>query len=499
MANPGVNANINLLVFKKCCAIKKDSYSIPINNINENSMIEFKCKSKVKDGSVLCGVHRKHKPIYVVIENELLLFTNENSIILEIQKKKEAIEILRIETELKELELFNAIKTCSVCFEDVANNSDLIRCDKANPKLKHLVCKECVSKHLELLMLDGIGTNVCMFDKGDNCSGQYSNKDIDNILVSPEIKSKWADLVNINDIFKLASICDDYIICPLCCKWGCIFEVPPGVQINFFIPCGNCNLQWCNVCKRRSHLGKSCYTLEFTDSEKVEKRISIIDHMIQEIVSKTLTHCCSTCGCTYIKEEGCNLMVCPKCEAMSCYLCNMKLYYKNNTKYWHFAGHEFSDPGTYCELWNNKAGDGKEHQGNTEYNIEKIRNELLLFLKSNGDNIKVLIAKRIIHIFEKDKQYNKITTTFKDIMELYGDVGDGDGDGDGVGNGNGVGNGINNAGDPIIIPTLEDVFILNIGNNDYYIDKDNNVFNINDDEEVGDLIGVYDIINKIIV
>ena len=41
MANPGVNANINLLVSKKCCAIKKDSYSIPINNINSvlNSII----------------------------------------------------------------------------------------------------------------------------------------------------------------------------------------------------------------------------------------------------------------------------------------------------------------------------------------------------------------------------------------------------------------------------------------------------------------------------
>jgi len=485
MANPGVN------VSRKCCAIKKDSYSIPINNLNENSMIEFRCKSKVKDGSALCGVHRKHKPIYVVIENELQLFTNENSIMLEIQKKKkEAIETLRIETELKELELFNSIKKCSVCFEDVSNSSELIRCDKATPKFNHLVCKECVSKHLELLMLDGIGTNVCMFDKGDNCSGQYSNKDIDNILVSPEKRSKWTELVNINDIFKLASICDDYIICPLCCKWGCIFEVPPGVQINFFIPCGNCNLQWCNVCKRQSHIGKSCYTLEFTDTEKVEKRISIIDHMIQEIVSKTLTHCCSTCGCSYIKEEGCNLMVCPKCEAMSCYLCNMKLYYKNNNKYWHFAGHEFSDPDTYCELWNNKAGDGKEYQGNTEYNIEKIRSELLLFLKSNADNIKILIAKRIIHIFEKDKQYNKIITTFIDI------IGDDDGD-DGSGS---YGSGSYGSGsEPIIIPTLDDVFILNIGKNDYYIDKDNNVFTINDDEEVGDLIGVYDIVKKIIV
>ena len=53
----------------------------------------------------------------------------------------------------------------------------------------------------------------------------------------PEFKTQWLELVTITNLYKMANICDDYIICPLCRKWGCIFEVNPLAQHNIYIDC----------------------------------------------------------------------------------------------------------------------------------------------------------------------------------------------------------------------------------------------------------------------
>jgi hypothetical protein len=165
----------------------------------------------------------------------------------------------------------------------------------------------------------------------------------------------------------------------------------------------NCNLKWCNLCKRESHKGSSCYKLIFKENESEDMRIYIIDTMIRDIITKALTHTCSTCGTAYIKEEGCNLMICSHCGGMSCYLCNAKIYYKEGRgKYWHFAGHENSDPGATCLVWNNTSDDGKEHQGNTEYNNNKIISEFILFIKNNVETISKIIYDRILFLSEKD-------------------------------------------------------------------------------------------------
>jgi len=430
----------------QCVAINKNK---PLVN-EPDYKFKMRCKSRNKHGSIFCATHKRHRPDSVAIGLKIndasinpdtvnnrewvsIPYTNEPAIKLEITKYKETIESARIEKEIKDNELITAIVKCKVCCEDVENHCDLIRCSKLNPDNKHLICKECMGGHIDSLISDGIGTNTCMFDKSDKCKGDYSLADINEVLKTPEKRDQWMELVNISEITKMASICDDYVICPLCCRYGCIFEIPIGVNINFYIPCAKCEQEWCNVCKRKSHGERSCYKLEFLDEEKLEKRIEVIDHMIQELVSKTLTHCCSTCGCAYIKEEGCNLMICPKCESMSCYLCNMKLYYKNNTKYWHFAGHDLSDPDAYCQLWNNVAGDGKVNQGNLEYNDKKIRKALLKFVKENLEEPKanilppqhlqhsicILICQRITHIFSKDKEYEDMVKMFNDMNMVF--------------------------------------------------------------------------------
>jgi hypothetical protein len=96
----------------------------------------------------------------------------------------------------------------------------------------------------------------------------------------------------------------------------------------------------------------------------------------------------------------------------------MKLYYKNNTKYWHFIGHELSDPDAQCQLWNNVAGDGKANQGNTEFNEKAVTSELMNFVSVNIKDTAILIYKRILHIYEKDEEYNNVVSTIKEYIYL---------------------------------------------------------------------------------
>jgi TRIAD3 protein (E3 ubiquitin-protein ligase RNF216) len=229
--------------------------------------------------------------------------------------------------------------------------------------------------------------------------------------------------MNSTEIIKLAGICENYLICPLCCRWGCIFEPPIGAgaeKMGFGITCGSCQKQWCTLCKRAWHLDRSCYEIAFTEKELADEalRTHVIDKMIQDIATRALMHCCSICGCEYIKEEGCNLMTCPKCNGMSCYICSMKLYYKGDTKYWHFTGHDKSDRDATCPLWNNNAGDGKPNQGNSEFNMKIIAKDIINFIASNNRNkiISNLIYSRISKHFEKEKDFIDIINTLSRIQ-----------------------------------------------------------------------------------
>ena len=396
-----------------------------------------RCKSIVKHNSIFCNVHKRYKPKYVAVNLETndnananananintptwtnIPFTNETDGKIQIQNIKDEIEKAKLDKLVKEIDKLNAITKCKVCCDSVINNNELIRCCKANSTNEHLVCNTCLMTHINTLIADGIGSYTCMFNNSDKCGGEYKETECKKVISihNPLKQTQWDELVNISIIFKMASICDDYVICPLCCKWGCIFEMPVGFQENIFIPCSKCGDNWCNFCKRKSHVDRTCYQLEFYNDETIKKRIEVIDHMLQEIITKALTHCCSTCGSVYIKEEGCNLMVCPKCDSMTCYLCNMKLYYKNNTKYWHFVGHDLSDPDAQCKLWNNDAGDGKANQGNTEFNLISVKNNLLNFVKSNLEsNLYKLICSRITYILKGDKEYVDIIKFFENF------------------------------------------------------------------------------------
>jgi len=357
-----------------------------------------RCKSYHMKKTIFCYVHNKRKspPDNVVInvnktDYSLTLkpYVNKVTYLKDVAEYKDNI----LKEEIKNKLIIDNITSCKVCYDEIPNN-ELIRCSNVTTDNKHLICNTCIKEHVNTLISSGIGNYDCMFNKSDKCGGHYDDSTILKTFDNDDIKLKWLELIHISDIIKFATICDDYIICPLCCKWGCIFETLPG-EVMLYIDCKKCNKQWCNTCKRESHGDISCYNLNFKDEETNDKRIEIIDHMIQEIITKSITRSCQSCGSSYIKEEGCNLMQCSKCGGLSCYICNMKLYIKDDTKYWHFSGHPNADPGAICQLWNNDAGDGKIDQGNLEYNNKLIKKELKLFVNENELETAKLIVDRV--------------------------------------------------------------------------------------------------------
>ena len=455
-----------LIDYKVATFLRNNKYCLALNKD------DTRCKHHIGNFSfnnILCKLHRNHKtkPKYIIVYidndhinkdddddtddnneyNDKLKKTSffkkysyhDNSHIFAYpykHKSKYVTDIELYKQEAKEIAnvkyiKLNELKICKVCFEDYAN-CDLIKCSKITCENKHGICSTCIKGYIESQISSNIGSYECMFNKFDKCRGEYTITAIDTIIdnfydteiekyseKNAELKTKWIELVKRTDIYKLASLCDDYVICPLCRGWGCIYESNPFEKDKVYIDCHNCKLKWCNICKREAHGDESgCYTLKFKPEENDEQRIQIIDVMIQNIISKALTHNCSTCGCAYIKEEGCNLMYCSHCDGMTCYICNANIYYKEGKgKYWHFAGHEYSDPDATCLTWNNLANDGQENQGNTNYNNKKILKELINLILNNSLMTGEIIYSRIIFLYEKDIEFKFILQKMEEIKK----------------------------------------------------------------------------------
>jgi len=381
------------------------------------------------DGHILCKYHRKKKysPEYVIvyIHNYLENKSDEHHSITYTYKNKKKyetdIELYKkelLDTKLESIFKLKLITQCKVCLEDF-DNKDLLKCSNTSLEHQHFVCSECLEGYINSQLINDIGNNECMFNVSDKCEGIYNDSIIDKVIDTPEKKEKWNELIKITNIFKIANICDNYQICPLCRKWGCILDTTNDVTITCYgiinndikltIKCEQCHLSWCNTCKREAHGNDSCYKLKFKDNETNEKECEVIDKMIVDIISNSVTKKCATCGCAYIKEEGCNLITCNKCYGMTCYLCNSKIYFKEGKgKYWHFIGHDYSDEYAVCRLYNNNPGEGSVVEGNSIHIKKEIIKEIFNFINENEDIIGNIINTRLHILYEKDEDYKFI-------------------------------------------------------------------------------------------
>lgn len=292
---------------------------------------------------------------------------------LQLKREIEAKKILELEKQK-----IDEIDDCKCCYTDEYEDINLIRCSKITSENKHKICIECLKNHLEVQIKDCNVNLECVFNSSDNCAGEYDIQIIRCIL-EPELFEKYNEYIIMSETKKLASIIDNYQMCPKCMKYGIEMNVKEKAEVK----CLRCGYSWCNLCKKDFHTDH-CYVIKLNKTVADKDFIINIDNTINDIKSKKTIHECPHCSITFIKTDGCNLMLCTNCKGHSCYICGIKIFQKSNSYYHNFKGHALNDGSGKCDLFNNGLTESVV-DGNYKYNNKEIIKEYDLMLDVNKD------------------------------------------------------------------------------------------------------------------
>jgi TRIAD3 protein (E3 ubiquitin-protein ligase RNF216) len=273
---------------------------------------------------------------------------------------------------------------CSICFCEYYEH-EMNRCNNG-----HVACNNCTKQYINTAINDQ--KEITCFDSICNC--KYNDNTIMNVYKG-DIKGydRYTDHLRILETKGLASIVDNYSICPFCSQWGCIVEnVYDGIHpqnING-VRCLVCRKSWCVICRSAYHGEESCNKLNTHDED-------VIHRVVCKVIDDAVIHTCPNCRTKYSKEDGCNLMTCPSCKTYSCYLCNTVIIPKNGRKYYHFSKKT-------CPLYNNDTGTKKAEvpNANKRYKNEHIRFavEKLLDANKHDDVLCIKIADTVRKVLQ---------------------------------------------------------------------------------------------------
>lgn len=395
-----INSKNTHIMFKnkKIKKINEKAYNF-LNNIPyENLTIE-----DIQEALQIFNIYKE--PTESVEFLNFLMNIHERQRIEKIENEKLEEERLQEEERIrleKEKE-FKEINECKCCFGEYEHN-ELISCDKANSDNRHLICTDCMKRHIGVCVENSNIELKCIFDNTDNCNGFYNENTFRTILSEDEYK-KFIDLYEISEIRQIASIIPNYQICPKCRKYG--IQIESNNRLN--IICGKCNFEWCNLCQKQSHQ-KDCFYINISIDHK--DIINHIENLLVEIRNKIVMHTCPHCNSRFIKEEGCNLIKCSTCNGHSCYVCGVKIFSVQNSFYHHFKGHALNKTNSNCELWNGKDG---SINSNIDSNNRKLLSNYKNILKINSVKLRPVIYKQILKYHYKDNLKNEVKKIGKEF------------------------------------------------------------------------------------
>lgn len=216
------------------------------------------------------------------------------------RERKWLLEYLDERAELEECERDGTGVECGCCFGDYPF-SWMVQCPDA-----HLFCRDCARRSAEECIGNRKPDLMCMDQSG--CKLLFGESEVERFLSGPSLEL-WHRIKQEREI-ELAQI-DGLESCPFC-SYAVVIE---NDQERLF-RCENasCGMVSCRACKKEDHLPKSC--------EEAEKdKVLDARHAVEEAMTKALMRNCPKCGQNFVKESGCNKMTCPKCRALSCYVC----------------------------------------------------------------------------------------------------------------------------------------------------------------------------------
>ncbi|KAK7043632.1 hypothetical protein VNI00_008243 [Paramarasmius palmivorus] len=190
---------------------------------------------------------------------------------------------------------------CGCCFTGYAFDK-MIQCEDG-----HLFCTECMTSYAEGLLGSHNVNIICMDQSG--CKLPFPVSELRRFL-SDKLMDLYERVKQRKEI-EMAGI-EGLEECPFC-DYKCVIEN----QDEKLFRCGNedsCGAITCRQCKKPDHLPKSCKEME-------EDRVLDGRHAIEEAMTRALMRKCPKCSKAFVKEDGCNKMMCPNCHSLVCYVC----------------------------------------------------------------------------------------------------------------------------------------------------------------------------------
>lgn len=197
---------------------------------------------------------------------------------------------------------------------------------------KHSYCEVCIRVHLKDIIFERKGFRMTCMAGG--CKACYPRENYEQILDADalDVRDRWATRDRLKDVKGLT---------------GCIgcdyqYKLKPGATL---FECRNlyCQKRWCLKCKESAvgHEGKTCAQVKKDKGKGKEQcgpDLPALRRRIEEARSEAVVRKCGGCGNIFVKDVGCNKMICG-CGNVSCYACKAQ-----KVTYNHFG------QGT-CPMW----------------------------------------------------------------------------------------------------------------------------------------------------
>uniref|UniRef100_A0A914VAP2 RING-type domain-containing protein n=1 Tax=Plectus sambesii TaxID=2011161 RepID=A0A914VAP2_9BILA len=218
-----------------------------------------------------------------------------------------SVNLMNRRDKFEDARMRGILVECSICANDEIMPDEMLECNGFAER--HAYCRDCVKRHAENQIGEGVYFVCCMTDDCD--AGQFSLVQLQEVLdgraLQLLVKRAQAEELRAANLENLHS-------CPFC-DYSAIIE---GVGERLF-HCLNpdCLRESCLECREPSHIPLKCTEVE-RDVE-TQRRIFIENHMAEAMKRQ-----CPSCNKPIMKREGCNRMTCP-CGTVFCYMCGVNL------------------------------------------------------------------------------------------------------------------------------------------------------------------------------
>ncbi len=213
---------------------------------------------------------------------------------------------------------------------------------------------------------------------GSGCKAGFAKEQICRFLDQKTMDT--LERLQQQDEIRLADL-DDLTSCPFCDFAAICAPVEEDREFRCANP--ECEKVSCRLCKHETHIPLSC------EAYAKENKVTI-RHAVEEAMTEALVRSCHKCKNKYIKEFGCNKMMCTRCSSIQCYVCS-----KDITKdgYAHFNESARGGRPGQCPLFDNTQQRHDEDVKNAEQKaLEKVRAENPGF---SEDELKVKVSDAV--------------------------------------------------------------------------------------------------------